>query len=316
MDITELTDEQIKNLTPEQITELENSPEKVDEILAGQTAPKDKPKQEEKDAANGAGDDDEDEPVVLNKSGKGVIPYENHKQLRVENATLKEQLQASQAKLEELLNAKEDAKGDEAATAEADEALASHLAVLKEDMPELHQVITAVLDGSKRQAAKLEKTLEELKRDKEESERVKVQSVQEQVAEAKENNPDLVHWETSDPEAWDEAMKQDEILRLNPKWQSKPFAERFDEVVRRVRLVMPEATQPNKPNSAEQTRATAKAKLDGAPVRKPTTLSDIPSGANPASEREQLANLNPFELTAKLMKMPKETQAAMRADLD
>lgn len=314
MDITELTDEQIKNLTPEQITELENSPEKVDEILAGQTATK-KPEPEEKGGvANDAGD--EDEPVVLNKSGKGVIPYENHKQLRVENATLKEQLQASQAKLEELLNAKEDAKGDEAATAEADEALASHLAVLKEDMPELHQVITAVLDGSKRQAAKLEKTLEELKRDKEESERVKVQSVQEQVAEAKENNPDLVHWETSDPEAWDEAMKQDEILRLNPKWQNKPFPERFDEVVRRVRLVMPEATQPNKPNSAEQTRATAKAKLDGAPVRKPTTLSDIPSGANPASEREQLANLNPFELTAKLMKMPKETQAAMRADLE
>jgi hypothetical protein len=315
MEIHELTDEQIAKLTPEQITELENNPDKVDEILAGQTATNDKPKQEGEDAANGAGKDEE-EPVVLNKSGKGVIPYEKHKELRVENATLKEQLQSSQAKLEELLKAKDDAKGDEVATEEADKALAAHLDVLKEDMPELHQLISAVIDGNKRQAAKLEKALAELERDKEESKRVSQQTVAEQVAEAKDNNPDLVHWETSDPEAWDEAMKQDEILRTTTKWREKSFAERFDEVVRRVRAVMPEASVPNKPKSATQIAADAKAKLEKAPARQPTTLSDVPGGADPASESEKFANLSPFELTQKLMKMPASTAAALRADLD
>lgn len=312
----QLTDKQIRSLTPEQVEALEKDDANLDEILKNQAAPKDDPEQAEEGAANGAGDDDEDEPVVLNKSGKGTIPYVKHKELRVENATLKEQLQAAQTKLEDLLNKKDEAEGDDEATEEAEKALNDHLTVLEQDMPEMHQVIKAVLDGNKRQAAKLEKALAEIKRDKEESERVKVKSVQEQVAEAKENNPDLVHWETSDPEAWDEALKQDEILRTNAKWVDKPYAERFDEVVRRVRAVMPEATKPNKPKSAEQVQRDAKAKLDKAPARKPTTLSDVPGGADPASERDQLDNLSPAELTARLMKMPDQRQAALRADLD
>jgi hypothetical protein len=51
-------------------------------------------------------------------------------------------------------------------------------------------------------------------------------------------------------------------------------------------------------------------------VRKPVTLSDIQGGANPASEREQLENLSPFELAQKLMKMPTHQAAALRAELD
>ncbi|MBA4141944.1 MAG: hypothetical protein H0X43_02835 [Nitrosospira sp.] len=330
MEIDQLTDEQIKKLTPQQIEQIEEDPAALDKIMAEQepkepekaaTEDDDKPKQEEEDgAANGAGEDeDEDEPVVLNKSGKGAIPYSAHKGLRVENATLKEQLQAAEAKqqeLQQLLQAKADAKGDEKATAEADVDIAKHLSVLKEDMPELHQVISAVLEGSRKQGAKLEKTLEALKREKEESEREGQLSVEEQVAEAKDNNPDLVHWESRDPEAWEEALRQDEILRTNAKWAAKPYAERFDEVVRRVRAIMPEVSAPKKPADPEKSRADARARLETAPVRRPTTLSDIQGGANPASEREQLENLSPFELTQKLMKMPSHQAAALRAELD
>ena len=88
-------------------------------------------------------------------------------------------------------------------------------------MPELHQAISAVLEGSRRQGEKLEKTLDELKREREESLRANQLSIEEQVAEAKDNNLDLTHWESNDPEAWDEALKQDEILRTSRKWSGK-----------------------------------------------------------------------------------------------
>jgi hypothetical protein len=71
-------------------------------------------------------------------------------------------------------------------------------------------------------------------------------SVEEQVAQAKNNNSYLVHWENNDPAAWDEAVRQDEILRNDPKWIEKSYEARFKEVVRRVRAIMPEASKPKK----------------------------------------------------------------------
>ncbi|ODT75484.1 MAG: hypothetical protein ABS69_10750 [Nitrosomonadales bacterium SCN 54-20] len=318
MDVSQLTDEQIANLTPEQIEILENDPEKLMEILgeegdkAQETATQD-PEQEDKSAANGAGE--EDEPVVKTKDGKGVIPYAKHKELRVENANLREQLGQAQGKLEGLLKAKDEAK-TEKAEAKADSAIADHLDRLKDEMPELHATLTAMLEGNKKQGEKLEQTLQELKREKEETERKQAMSVAEQVAEAKENNPDLMHWETSDPEAWDEALRQDEILRNSDKWAGKSYSDRFSEVVRRVRAIMPEASAPKKQPEPEEVKAKAKAKVDAAPARKPTTLSDIQGGGNPASEAEQLQNMSPFELAQKLMSMPAHKAAALRAELD
>lgn len=315
MEVDQLTDEQIKTLTPSEIETLETNPEKLDEILAAKGTKEtatDEPEQAVDSAANGAG---EEEPVVLNKSGKGIIPYEKHKELRVENSTLKQQLQDAQSKLDELVKAKDQATS-KADVAEADDAIAKHLETLKGDMPELHTVITAVLNGSKKQSEKLNETLEALKREKEESERIQQLSVAEQVAEAKDNNPDLVHWEANDPEAWDEALKQDEILRSSSKWASKPYAERFAETVRRVRAIMPEASAPKTQPDPEKIKAEAKARLEKAQVKKPTTLSDIQGGANPASEIEQLRDMDPHELARKLMSMPAHKAAALRAELD
>lgn len=317
MEVDQLTDEQIANLTPEQIEILESDPDKLAEILGMQEAPEEEGQEnsnpEVKDEV--AGDfNDEDEPVVLNKSGKGTIPYQKHKELRVENSALREQLKSAQSKLDEFLMRKEEAK--EVDTAALDEKLKSHLEALKEEMPELHQVLSALLEGSRRQGERLEQTLQELEREKEESERISQLSTAEQVAEAKDNNPDLVDWESNDPEAWEEALKQDEILRTNAKWAAKPYAERFQEIVRRVRAIMPEASTPKKNPDPEMMKADVQVKLEAAPVRKPVTLSDIQGGANPVSEREQLENLSSFELAQKLMKMPTHQAAALRAELD
>lgn len=320
MEIDQLTDEQIASLTPEQIEMVENDSSKLEEIF-GKQAATDEPKQAVKEgAANGAGEDEE--PVVLNKSGKGVIPYEKHKELRVEVSSLREQLQQSQAvnaevtgKLDALLKNKDEAKGGKD-VAVADDALAKYLGTLKDDMPELHQVISSVLEGSRKQGETLNKALEEMKREKEESTRATQLSVAEQVAEAKDNNPDLSHWEASDPEAWQEALRQDEILKTTSKWANKPYAERFVEVARRVRAILPDATAPKQPADPEKTKTQAKAKVESAPARKPTTLSDIQGGADPASESDAINNLNPHDLVAKLLKMPSQKAAAMRSELD
>ena len=158
-----------------------------------------------------------------------------------------------------------------------------------------------------------------MKREKEnerkESERARQLSVAEQIAEAKDNNSDLVYWESNDPEAWDEALKQDEILRTSSKWTQKSYAERFDEVVRRVRAIMPEASLPGKQSDPEEIKAEAKAKLEKAPARKPTTLSDIQGGA-PATVSDEISAMSPHELARKLMSMPAHKAAALRAELD
>lgn len=324
METDQLKDEAIANpkpnLAPEEIGSLENDPARIAPVLDEQTA-KDEPELEEQQSvANDAG---EDEPIVRTKNGKGIIPYEKHKALRVENSALREQLQAARLenreaveKLEALMKQKDEAQGMDGGV--TDEALARHLETLKKDMPEVHQVITAVFEGSRKQGEKLEKTLDELRREREESARARQLTVEEQVAEAKDNNPDLVHWETTDPEAWEEALRQDEILRTTSAWAGRPYAERFEEVVRRVRALIPEAPSPMKKEKPdpEQTKAHAKARLDAATARKPITLSDIQGGANPASEREQMENLSPHELAKRLLQMPSHKAAALRAELD
>jgi hypothetical protein len=73
-------------------------------------------------------------------------------------------------------------------------------------------------------------------------------TVEEQVAQAKNSNPYLVHWEAHDPSAWEEALRQDEVLRANPKWAAKSYDVRFIEVVRRVRAIMPQASSPEVSN--------------------------------------------------------------------
>src|SRR5687768_1345746 len=118
---TQLTDEQIANLTPEQITDLEEGRLKASEIAGKQDTKTDKSEQEEQQgAANGA---DDEEKVVLNKSGKGIIPYAQHKQLRIENATLRQQLEEQKARMEELAQQRRDAEGDPEAERLADEAI-------------------------------------------------------------------------------------------------------------------------------------------------------------------------------------------------
>jgi len=78
------------NLAPEQIEILESDLGKLAEILGAGEVPEEEGKEKSstdvKDPmfSKESDDEGEDEPVVLNRSGKGTIPYKKHKELRVE----------------------------------------------------------------------------------------------------------------------------------------------------------------------------------------------------------------------------------------
>lgn len=327
MEVSDLTDEQIANLTHEQIEMLENDPTKLAEIMGKTEEPNDEPEQEEEEdsAANGAGEEEEQEeekPVVLTKNGKGTIPYEKYQGLRVENATLKEQLEGLQKARSELetLKAQKVTATTPERRAEIQKKLTERIGVMREDFPDIgvtldtvNELITSLTDELAAEKAANKAAAEAAVSEKQ-------RSIDEQVQEAKENNPHLIHWESNDVDAWNEALMQDQILLQSPKWAKKPYAERFEEVVKRVKAVMPEATEPPKlaspPDEPEKVAAKAKEKLAKAVVKKPTTLSDIQGGTSPVSEKEQADNLAPHDLVKKIMSMPAHKARAMRTELD
>ena len=319
-----LTDEQIAKLTPQQVTEFEDNPEAVEKYLADQekepeSESTEEPEQEEEDAANGEGEeepeDEEQEPVVLTKNGKGTIPYEKHKALRVENAELKEKIQKFQKLHSELEALKQKAANapTQSKFNELQKAVTNKIANIKEDYPDLAETLDliAIMQAQERQEREAQQDAAKAQAEAAANEQKRI--IDEQVQEAKENNPDLTYWEANDEDAWREAMLQDQALLQNPKWAKKSYDERFVEVVKRVRAVMPDASEPpNQPPSAK-TKAKATAKLKEAPERKPTTLSDVHGGGNPNSEDEAMDNLTPHQLAARLLKMPAGKAAAMRA---
>jgi hypothetical protein len=340
-----LTDAQIANLTPEQITQLEENPDAEAEILAGlegkpsKDSEEDHEQEEDEGAANGAveteedepeeeQDEEKDEPVVLTKDGKRTIPYSEHKELRVKVAELTEKLnqlpalEKARDELQALKQKKSSAKTPER-RAEIQKKVDDRIKRLSEDFPEagetadsIREYVDAIAEELKAEreanAAREQAAKEEQERQIEEQKRI----INEKVQEAKENNPDLIHWEKNDPQAWEEALAQDNALLQIPKWQKKSYEERFLEVVKRVRSIMPEASEPPNAEPSANAKQKANAKLAKAPVKKPTTLSDIQGGANPMSEAEQINNLPPHELFKRLMKMPDQKAAAMRAELD
>lgn len=351
MDIDDLSPDQLASLTGEQITAIEANPDKIEEILNNQEvkdAERDSKATSEQEvderAANGTDEKqakeeskEDEEPVLLNKSEKGTIPYstlQNTRKDLAEQRARNEQLErdladARAAKEEALSKTTELAKAQEDASTpaeqkEADADMQEHLKVLEEDFPEQYAIVKNMIDRDSVQSKTIESLsarLEKLEGSTPtvDSEKDLQEKLRQESIEAVDNNPDLAHWRDNDPEAFDEADKQDQILRTMDKWKGKSFAERFAEAVKRTRAIMPDASKPQKLSGKDTTdlKAEAKKKVDSARVPEPTTLSDV-KGAEGASlsKQEELDNMDELDLTARLMRMSPEEAAAYRAEGD
>lgn len=122
-------------------------------------------------------------------------------------------------------------------------------------------------------------------------------SLPEELQEAVDATPDLLAWQHNpDQTAFDMAKAVDVLLDKHPKWGKAPLAERFAEVVKRVKQELADA--PAAP------RADVQAALDNAPVRTPRSVGEIGggSGRQPAgNDLSRFSQMSTDDVEAELM---------------
>lgn len=111
--------------------------------------------------------------------------------------------------------------------------------------------------------------------------------------------PDLLTWQyQQDQSLFQAAVQQDTYLRTLPAWKDKPMAERFAEVVRRVKA------DSGAPSPAPTPRTDPAAAIAAAPRTTPSTLSDIAGGGGApqtqASNLERFAKMSEDQILADL----------------
>lgn len=133
--------------------------------------------------------------------------------------------------------------------------------------------------------------------------------VHETVQDMIDDDPVLSVWQSSKPgtpehDRWQEALAQDELLKVHPAWRGKPWQERVPEAARRARTIFgdPEPTSgtpaPNTPATPSLSeKAAAAIKAANGTVTLPATHSDLPAGVAPAqSETESVAAMSNQQL--------------------
>lgn len=260
---------------------------------------------EEDGAASGAiiegqsekvADSDDIKSPVLSKDGKRTIPYEVLEVARQKATAATEEANSLRAKVAEYegknqkVNKFLEAKGidPESITDEQVESLSA------EEMKQLEEIDPLIGKAIRLMNENLART----------------QPVQEPVKtgnpimDAISANADLNAWRGNDPDRWDFAVSVDDKLKADPKFQSLSLQDRFAEAARRTRIAFgDEQAEPQK--TTETTAEIAAKKVAAATAQAvPRSLSNI--GITPTSERplaEQLADLSPAELTARMATM-------------
>ena len=96
--------------------------------------------------------------------------------------------------------------------------------------------------------------------------------------------PELSEWQRDEkPQMWMMAVAVDEHLKANEEWRDKPQVERFEEVVKRVKIAsgLQSGTQSEgngKANTREQIESLVKQEAKSS---MPQSLSDLPGGSEP-----------------------------------
>ena len=252
------------------------------------------PKEPEKEATDTQG---EKPAGVLAKDGKNMIPFSVLEKTRERAAQLEEQLRAQTEEIERL-------KAGKASTEEVELFSEEELEAMESDDPLIAKMAKAVLDAKKTIGA-LNAKLQEREQAAVEEESARRRNA---VQEAIDANPDLAVWQqadegTPDMERWEFAVKQDAILKDLPRWQGKPLAERYQEVVRLVKEGFGDQVQSTdrksdgggKPPPNKQPAA----KLDEGP----TSLSELPGGRAPEGSELNVDAIPAIDLAEKVMGM-------------
>lgn len=271
-------------------------------------APKDQPKEEEREPQG-----------IATKDGKHVIPYSVLQSERTRAAQAEKELQETRARLAELQAAatapKDAAKTGDAATPETSTEEADRLAQLAEDFP----TVAEELKANRALIKALEAKFGSLEEKDKQAEAQRADQVAMTVQEAIDSLPKMAHIQAANPEAFELAKQFDTALRARPDWADKPMAERFAKVVDLVEASMGEIAIPGQSKPSEDPAALKKAaaeKLATAEKAVPTSLSQFPAGAPAAAdEAAAVEQMSTTQLAAKMARMTPDQIDAYFANL-
>jgi len=267
-------------------------------------------------------DSDDDKPVEA-ADGKHTIPNGVLKSARKEVQRLKQELASRDEELEKL---RQQNPGDTSSTAEGGQGHAGdgqQAGTATDpnayDWDKIAEEYGDEYARMMRERVEREAELERRLQQQEERERQREQAEQAQEAEtvqgAIDNLPTLASWQSQDAAMFEAAKAMDNQLREDPNWQHASYQQRFQEVVRRLRPDAPEVSgQPS--HSTERGRGGGEPASDTAPP--PTSHSDMPAGGTPPdarSQSEQIEDMDPADLEAKLDRMTNEQRQEFLARL-
>lgn len=266
----------------------------------------------------------DEEPVVLTKSGNHTIPY----QVLVDARERASQMEAQVTELTQQLEAmKEGGKAEKAA---GDSEIQIEL-LSEEALAELDELGDEIGDTARKQQqairvlsaeiAKLKGEREAEKRQEAKAQQDREQEMRDEISAAIAANKTLSSWreaatrvENPDSTMWQKAYMVDQMLLNSPEWaDSTNYSERFAKVVEVVGMLYggvdkpPSASQSDTKETQADLKEAADAKLKEKGSEVPISLSDIPGGAAPAqSDVETLENASSVAIGQKFMDMTPE----------
>lgn len=265
---------------------------------------------------------------VATKDGKHIIPFsvlkgERDRAARAEQ--LATEVQQRIADLEAKLQAgtQEAKTGETARTDDTNQGIDNlseeELALLKEDFPTVYKAIQIALTTATAVEAKLRPVEDTVRGEQEARQRTAADEVQDAI----DSVPKLAHIQANNPELYEIAKQHDAILREQPHWQNKPYAERFQKVVELVESSMgitinlPATSKTNSMSAAELAKAArdkAAAETAANKSNVPVSLSEFPAGHHAAADEQTAATEMTHQQLAE--KMASMTTAQMDAYFD
>jgi len=286
----------------------------ADSLTATSTDGKGKTATQTDDGNKAAAASGEQPAGVLLKDGKHFLPYDKHveeRRQRVEAENRVKQLEDELAALKAGTSTTDQPGPGDVKPAAATGDIAADLAMVEELEAKAkayeEEGLTELAASTATQAKVLRSLAQRVQqyggyvekleaRDREEQGRAQ-RSVEEQVAEAIDNNPtlrylnDMKDKDAALAEVWDEIAAEDQVLRTLPKYAKVSFADRFAAAVKRVEADRGQIKLPAEYQTTAQVKAAAEARTREAGSEfRPNTLTDLPGGGVPPG-----ANDDPFD---------------------
>lgn len=251
---------------------------------------------------------------IATKDGKHVIPFDVLERERLRSAELEQLAREQAAKIEALTRQTETGEPAGESSGEQIETLTDEqIAELEQEVPSLARLLKA----QQAQMQALAATVQALNAEKSEREHRSATTVQQTVQDAIDSNPKLAYLQAQDDATWQRAVRLDGVLKADPEWASKSFADRFEKVVELYEATYGQlAVQGNVQPSQSDIEKRAAARLNSRPSV-PASMSAIPGGSTPPADDVlgALTSKSGAELTADFMKMTPDQIEAMLARL-